>query len=164
MRRLILLASLALAVAVLVPAGALSGAHRTDLPFKGTLTGPGSLDVATGHLQALLGGEFTHFGRATLSEDVQVVPTGPGAFTWTGKWVMTAANGDSVVGMSTGSGVFTDSIHASWSVDFVSTSGTGRFANAYLTFHSDAISTTTSVVGTLLTAEVYAPLVGQLSK
>ena len=164
MRRLILLASLALVVAGLVPTSALPGADGTNLPFKGTFTGPGSLDTGSGRLQAHLVGEFTHFGRATLAEDIQVVPIGPGAFSWSGNWTMTAANGDRVAGTSTGSGAFTDPTHSSWSVDFVSTTGTGRFADAVLTFHSDAVATTTSVVGTLISADVYAPLVGQLSK
>jgi hypothetical protein len=120
-------------IAVLVPTSALPGAHGTNLPFKGTFTGPGALDTGSGRLQAHLVGEFTHFGRATLAEDIQVVPIGPGAFSWSGNWTMTAANGDRVAGTSTGSGTFTDPTHSRWSVDFVSTTGTGRFADAVLT-------------------------------
>lgn len=163
MRRLIMLAFLALVVGVLLPVSALSAAGGGNLPFKGTLSGPGTLNVATGVLHADLSGNFTHFGLATFVEDVQVVPTGPGTFDWFGNWVMRAANDNQMSGTSVGSGVFTDATHSSWAVDFVSSGGTGRFAGATLTFHSDAVATTTSVAFPILTAVVEAPLNGHLT-
>src|SRR5512141_1135779 len=105
MRRLMMLASLVIAVGVLLPASALSAAGGGNLPFKGTLTGPGTLDLATGKLHADLSGNFTHFGLATFTEDVQLAPTLSG-FDWIGTWTMTAANGDQVSGTCTGSGTF----------------------------------------------------------
>ncbi len=163
MRRLTVLACLAIAVGVSLPASGLSAAGGGNLPFKGTLAGPGTLDVVTGQLHANLTGQFTHFGRSSFVEDVQLIPITPVSFDWFGTWTITAANGDRMSGTCAGSGTFTDPIHSSWSVDFVSSGGTGRFAGATLTFHSDAVATTISAQGTILTALVDAPLNGELS-
>ncbi|MGZ4290511.1 MAG: hypothetical protein ACXVRJ_00340 [Gaiellaceae bacterium] len=167
MRRLILLAGLALALGVLLPAGALPAPGGGGVPFKGTLTGPGSLNMTNGHLQATVTGEFNHLGRSTMVEDVQLVPTSPDLlhFTWNGTWVMTAADGAQLTGTCSGTGGFTSPTMSvsTWSIDFVSTGGTGRLAHATLAFHSNAVATTTAIAFPIAYADVWAPLEGSFS-
>lgn len=163
MRRLMMLASLAIAIGILLPASGTSAAGGGNLPFWGSLSGAGTLNLATGQLHADVAGLVTYGGRrVTFTEDVQVVPTKSG-FDWFGTWTMAATNGDRIVGTSIGTGEFTDAIHSSWAIDFVSTAGSGRFANVKLTFHSDAVATTTSVTPPILVATVDAPLIGHMS-
>ena len=163
MRRIILLAGLALAVGVLLPAGAMPAAGGSDLPFKGYMSGNGTTSLATGQAHHVVTGSVSHFGLSTLDEHFQVVFTGPGTFNTAGTWTLTAANGDQMFGTLTSTGRFTDAIHSTSLVNFVSTGGTGRFADASLTFSVSVQSTRLSLEGVIVTTFSEGTGVGRLS-
>ncbi|HET9324798.1 MAG TPA: hypothetical protein VFO03_13050 [Gaiellaceae bacterium] len=164
MRRLILLASLALAVGVLLPASALPAVGGSDLPIKGTGTGTTTLNLATGEAHLVTTGSLSHFGLVTWEQHGLVLPTGPGTFSFNTTWTVTAANGDQMFGTFSGTGILAaDGIHSTWSVNGVSTGGTGRFADASLTLAATVAATRTSVEGTIVSSTHVAEVVGQLS-
>jgi hypothetical protein len=101
MRTPMLLGGLALAVGLLLPAGAVADAGGSNLPFKTSNSGYGTLNLATGQQHVVGSGPATHFGLTTSEQHNQLVPTGPGTFSWTGTWTATSANGDQVFGAST---------------------------------------------------------------
>lgn len=163
MRRLILLAGLALAVGVLLPAGALSATGGSDLPVKGSFSGQGTLNRATGQEHLVSTGTASHFGLSHVDEHGQIVPTGPGAFVIFGTWTLTGANSDQMFGTFAGSGSTADNVHYTLLVDYASTGGTGRFADATMTFVVTVESTVVSVDATTLTSAFDAEVVGRLS-
>src|SRR5262249_31385835 len=134
MRRALFLAGLALAVGAVVPGSALPAAGGSDLPLKGSFSGATVHNLATGHLDGISTGEFTHFGLSRLEQSVQVAATGPTSRSWSGTWTLTAANGDQLSGTSVGTGSLTDSTHITFVLDYTSSSGTGRFADSSATF------------------------------
>ena len=164
MRRLILLAGLALALGLVVPANALPAVGGSDLPFMTTQSGTSTLN-AQGQGTGISTGTASHFGLVTFEQRLQLAPTGvPGTFSWSGTWVMTAANGDQISGTSLGTGSFTDATRATWIVTYTSSSGNGRFADASLIFVGTAHTTRTSAPGVDPSTGVFdATGVGQLS-
>ena len=163
MRRLILLASLALAVGGLVPGSALPAAGGSNLPVQGSHSGYGTWNLLTGQFQVASTGPISHFGLTTVDQDVQAVPTGPNTTIWFGTWTATAANGDQMFGTSTGTTVFTDAVHSTSLGIYTSTGGTGRFADASLSLDATGRNTIVSVEGTTATFFFEVTLVGQLS-
>lgn len=163
MRRIILLAGLALAVGVLLPASAMPAAGGSDLPFRAAGSGTGTTNLATGQGELTIPVLATHFGLSTFEQHFQLVPTGPGTFNSAGTWTLTAANGDEMFGTLTGTGHFTDAIHSTSLVDYASTGGTGRFADATLTFSAIVNGTRVSVEGMVATTFFEGTAVGQLS-
>ena len=163
MRRVIFLAGLALAVGVLVPSSALAAAGGSDLPLKGSFSGTTVHNLATGHLDGVSTGEFTHFGSSTLEQSVQVTATGPTSRSWSGTWTLTAANGDQLSGTSVGTGTLTDPTHITFVLDYASTGGTGRFADASATFIITLYFHRVALVNGISYGEHEATLDGRLS-
>jgi hypothetical protein len=163
MRRLILLAGLALAVGVLFPASAVPAVGGSDLPFNGSFAGTTVHDLATGHLDAVSTGEAEHFGLMTLEQQVQIALTGPTTRGWSGTWTLTAANGDQLSGTAVGTGVLTDPTHITFVIDYTSSGGTGRFADASATFTVTLYFHRVALVNGISYGEHEATLDGQLS-
>ena len=163
MRRLTLLVGLVLAVGVLLPGSAVADQGGSNLPLKGFETGYTTADLATGQAHAVSSGPNSHFGLTTTEQQFQLVPTGPGNFTWFGTWTSTAANGDQMFGTSTGSVIYTDSVHSTSLGIYTSTGGTGRFADASLSLEATGHNTIVSVAGTTATISFEVTLDGQLS-
>lgn len=164
MRKISLLAGLALAVGVLLPASALPAVGGSDLPIKATGTGSTTLNLATGEAHLVTTGPVSHFGRVTWEQHGLVLPTGPGTFSFNTTWTVTAANGDQMFGTFTGTGVLAaDGIHSTWLVNGLSTGGTGRFADASLTLAATVLSTRISVDGSIVSGTHVARIVGRLS-
>jgi hypothetical protein len=164
MRKAIFLASLALAVAALVPGGALPATGGSDLPLKGSFSGTTVHNLATGHLDGVSIGEFTHFGSSTLEQSVQVAATGPTTRSWSGAWTLTAANGDQLSGTSVGTGSLTDPTHITFVLDHTSTGGTGRFADASAAFTITLYFHRVALVNGISYGQHEATLDGQLSR
>ena len=159
MRRLLLVALFA----ALLPAGALSAPGGSDLPFSASMSGQGTVNLATGQAHNLLTAQATHFGRSTLEESSQIVPIAPGTFLSVGTVTLTAANGDKMIGSATGTGTTTDGVHFTFTLHAVFGSGTGRFAGASLAYDVTVHSTTVSVVGPIATNALEATATGSLS-
>src|SRR5580765_6932949 len=123
MRRLFLVATLALAVGALVPGSALPARGGTDLPFSASMAGQGTVNLVTGQAHNLLTANASHFGRSTLEESSQIVPIAPGTFLSIGNLTLTAANGDQMFGTATGTGTTTDGIHFTFLLHAVFGSG-----------------------------------------
>jgi hypothetical protein len=70
----------------------------------------------------------------TLEQSVHVVATGPTTRSWVGTWTLTAADGDQMFGTCVGTGTLTDPTHITFMIDYTSSGGTGRFAEASATF------------------------------
>jgi hypothetical protein len=153
----------ALAVGLGVPAVAQAGAGGSDVPYKATLTGYGYLNSQTGEVHAVGTGEATHLGRWTLDEHGLAVPTTPGNFAYSSTYTITAANGDQLFGVITGTGSTTDGIHFTFVLDGHSTSGTGRFADASLTQHAVIRQTVDSVEGAIFSGPAEGTVVGTFS-
>lgn len=163
MRRVILLTGLALAVGVFLPGSALPAMGGSDLPFTASQSGTSTTNLVTGQAHLLTTGPVNHFGLAAFEQDLQLVPTGPVTFSYSGTWTLTAANGDQMFGTSSGSGSFTDALHSTWVGNYTSNGGTGRFADAGLTFLGTAHLLRVSLVGAISTSSVEGTASGQLS-
>ena len=164
MRRLVLLAGLALAVGVLLPGSALPAAGGSNLPLKGSHSGYVTTNLATGQAHAVTSGTISHFGLSTTDQHIQAVPTGPGTFSWSATWTATAANGDQMFGTATGTVIYApDGIHSTSLGTYTSSGGTGRFANASLSLNSISQDTRISVVGTTVTLLAEVTVEGTLS-
>jgi hypothetical protein len=163
MRRLLLAATLVAVVGALLPTVALPAAGGKDLPFSASMSGQGTVDLLTGQAHNLLTANATHFGRSTLEEHSQIIPTGPGTFLSVGNLTLTAANGDQMHGTATGPGTTSDGVHFAFSLHAVFTSGTGRFSGASLTYDVTVHSTTVSVAGTTATSVLEATAAGTFS-
>ena len=98
-RKLMMLAGLALAVAVLSPASASANAGGTDRPAKGTFSGTSTLDVPTRTLTGDAFGVASHLGKYTASLQGAVTFT-PTAVLGSGTETIVGANGDQATGPS----------------------------------------------------------------
>jgi len=163
MRKMILAAVLVLTLGVFLPGSARPAVGGSDLPFAGSQTGVSTVNVATGQFHAVSTGPATHFGLTVFEQRGQFIPTGPGTFDYLGTGTLTAANGDQMFGTLSGSVSFSDSIHSTTVIDFVSNGGTGRFADASLSFTGTAHGTRTSLVGSIATGTFESTAVGRLS-
>ena len=163
MRRLLLAAQLALALAVFLPGSALPARGGSDLPFAASMTGQGTVNLLTGQAHNQLVAQATHFGRSTLEESSQIIPIAPGVFASIGALTLTAANGDQMFGSATGTGTTTDGVHFTFSLHAVFGSGTGRFAGSSLAYDVTVHSTTVSVNGAVATSDLDATALGLLS-
>jgi hypothetical protein len=147
----------------LVPGQARAAAGGTDVPVRGTHSGYMTVNLSTGQAHVVTTGEISHLGWTTAEQDLQVVPTGPGTRSFTGTWTITVANGDQVFGTSAGTSTSVDSIHSTTVGQCISTGGTGRLADASLTFEVTAQVTVLSVDGGLATQAIEIAVRGQLS-
>ena len=164
MRRMLFLAGLVLALG-LVPGSGVSAVRGTDLPLKGTAHGVFTADLATGRVHiAGTGGELSHLGLWTSSQDAQLVPTGPGQwalFAFNGS--MAAANGDRLLFAGQGSGRGNPGVSATYRIKYVAKGETGRFANAEAAFVSVVHTERVSLVGSIETGVWDATFDGSLS-
>jgi hypothetical protein len=112
----------------------------SELPFRGTLE---AQEVHTGAFPVLHSvltgnGQATHLGRFTAEFVFDITIGGTAPSTTTGTFTLTAANGDSISGAFTGTGIVANGM-----VTIVENAtiaeGTGRFANATGTFRVDRI-------------------------
>lgn len=151
MRKSMLLAGLILALGAVVPGSGVSALRGSDLPLKGTAHGEFAADLATGAVHVIgTSGELSHLGRWTSSQDIQLVPLGPGQFAvFALNGTMTAANGDRLFFTGRGSGSGNPGVSATFTISYLATGGTGRFANAEATFVSVVHTRATSLVGSM---------------
>jgi hypothetical protein len=163
MRRLSFVATLVALGGALLPVVASPAAGGKDLPFSASMSGQGTVNLVTGQAHNLLTANSTHFGRSTLEESSQIIPTGPGTFVSIGSLTLTAANGDQMTGTATGPGTTVDGVHFTFSLHAVFTSGTGRFSGASLAYDVTVYSTTVSVAGTVATSALEATAAGTFS-
>ena len=163
MRKITFLTALAVALAALAPTSAAPAARGGDLPFKGVQSGFATTNLATGQAHLLTSGTMSHFGLSTGEQQLQLVPTGPGTFTLLGTWTLAAANGDQMFGTVAGTIRFSDAVHSISVADYVSTGGTGRFADAGLTASAVVEGTRLSVEGVIATTFFEGTIVGRLS-
>lgn len=164
MRRLTLLAGLVLTVGVLLPGSALPAMGGSNLPLKGSITATSEHNLVTGQFHGVANGQLTHFGLMTLEQYAQIVITGPPiTLNFTGTWTLTAANGDQLFGTATGIGHPTDATHITLVIDYTSTGGTGRFADASATFTATIYHTRTALVNGISYGEQQVTLDGELS-
>jgi hypothetical protein len=150
-RRLLVLTSLLLALAVAVPGAAVAKRGGTDRPLKGSGSGTTTGDLATGVATSEGTARFSHAGKTTYSINTTFSATGPNTFALTGTSTLVAANGDSVFSSLTGTATATgigvgETIE--FTLVFTVTGGTGRFADASGTLTAEATSETVSLVGT----------------
>jgi hypothetical protein len=159
LRRLIVLSSLVLGVAVLSPAPALGAANGTDRPLTGTSTSTSTFNLATGAGTTDGTSQLSHFGTTTFHNDFTFTITGD-TITLTGTDTEVAANGDKLFSTFTITG--TVSTGKSTGV-FTVTGGTGRFAGASGTFTTTNTSTIVSTVGTIITTHDTNTVNGRIS-
>jgi hypothetical protein len=139
MRRIVLLAGSVLAVGVLASGSALAAVRGSDLSLKGSVSGTSAHNLATGKVHAVSTGQLTHLGLTTVEQTALVVPAGPTIFSWSGTFTLTAANGDQMSGTTVGTCTPT-ATSVRCVVDFTSTGGTGRFADASATLTMTLLS------------------------
>jgi hypothetical protein len=161
---MVFFAGLISAIAVLLPAGALPDVGGSNLPFAGSVASTSTHNLATGQVHGVGTGQITHFGRAMIVQDAHVAPTGSTPpLSWSGTWTLTAANGDQLFGTSTGTGTPTDTTHITFVIDYTSSGGTGRFADASATFTATIHHTRVALVNGISYGEQTVTLDGQLS-
>lgn len=163
MRTPILLAVLALAVGLLLPAGAVADVGGTDLPYKGSGSGDTTFNLATGEVDLVSTGNASHVGSFGFEQHGLLVPTGVGTFNSSFSWTLTAANGDRMFGTATGTVTVTDAIHSIGVATYTSSGGTGRFADATLTFVATVRNTRVAVDGVIATGVHEGTVLGRLS-
>lgn len=164
MRKLILLASLALALGVLVPGSGRADRGGSNLPVKGSESGSCTMNVVTGRAHCVTTGRLSHSGLDTSEQDVQLVPTPvPGTYLWFATMTSTGANGDQMFFRGTGTSIALDGVHSTVLGHWVSTGGTGRLADANETLDTISHSTIISVEGAIATTLEEVTIVGTLS-
>ena len=127
-RKLMTLAGIALAVAVLSPAAS-ANAEGTDRPFMGTVSGTVSLNVLTGAMTAHAEGVATHLGEYTAGLEGTATITPTGVF-GSGTQKTVAANGDELAGTYTLSTPGAPGVAHTTTIVTTATGGTGRFSGA----------------------------------
>jgi hypothetical protein len=161
--RVIALAGLVVALAVLSPASALANAGGTDRPIKGAGTGTISLDPATGAFTGVVPGVSSHLGDITVHIEGVGARAADGTFAGSGTATLVAANGDEVRGSIALTQTALPDGHTVTTVVVTITGGTGRFANASGTLTVICLSGPPSRVGTTLLIEAECKFTGQIS-
>jgi hypothetical protein len=167
-RRLIILASVVLAVLVgvaaavtaLIPSAA-PAAHSTARPVTGSGGGTMTLSLLTGAATAEFTGHLSPLGGETGYDNDTVTLTGPSTFTYTGTRTFVAANGDRLFSAISGKGTFTRTATHSTETDTI-TGGTGRFAGASGTYTDVISSVVVSATATSQTSRFTAVAHGQI--
>jgi hypothetical protein len=164
---LILMSSLILAAAT--PVSAVAGGGGTDRPFKGSGSAVSTFNFGTNPIPATDVGtaHFSHLGASTYTLDYTVAFSSATAFTVTGTGTVVAANGDMLFATLTGTGtlggVFGIGQTTETAVAWVTTGGTGRFADASGTMVGPASSVVRSIVGTIGTSSQTFTVEGTIS-
>jgi hypothetical protein len=165
-RRLLVLTSLLVALAVVAPGPAAAKRGGTDRPVKGSGSSTTTLDLATGAATTQATGVISHLGRTTFTLNHTLTPTSATTFTQTGTATFVAANGDQLFATLTGVGTTTGVAiggTADVSTVFTITGGTGRFADASGTLTGPAHAVVVSIVGTTLTSNDTFTVQGRIS-
>jgi hypothetical protein len=166
MRRAITLASLILAIVVLIPASALAKSKGTNRPFKVTvsMTSVSNLETSTNHYEGTITG--SHFGKGTIEGNGSFSFNEFGSFNYGDSFVITAANGDKLFGESKGTvtaGPEGFLVSSDVNVEQPITGGTGRFAGASGVLTGTYPEVVTSFEGPLLTFNVTGSTAGSIS-
>jgi len=141
--RLLILASLVLAVTVLSPAAAHGAAGGTDRPLKGTETATAVINVVM-HTGSVSGPfRYAHLGNGTFHADTTLTPLTPTTTHIAGTNTYVAANGDQLFTTISGTSTVTTTASEVTIVDTI-TGGTGRFADASGTFTATGPAMTVS--------------------
>ena len=152
-RRTLLVLISVLALVVVAPEVAAAKAGGTDRPWKGSLSGPVTIDTSTVPFQATSEGTGTvaHLGKVTYRVDFTITPEADGTFTLAGTVEFVAANGDQVFTAFTGSAQPTGPVAGTTATTNATiTGGTGRFEGASGSITSTVVTQITSGVdGTL---------------
>ena len=124
----------------------------SELPFQGTLE---ASEVHTGAFPVLHSvltgsGQATHLGRFTVGFVFDITIGGMAPSTTIGTFTLTAANGDSISGTFTGTGIVANGM-VTIVENATITEGTGRFVNATGSFRVDRIGSQSTLLssGTL---------------
>jgi len=127
--------------------GLTEATHGSELPFRGTLE---AREVHTGAFPVLHSvltgtGQATHLGRYTVGFvfDITIGVMAPS--TTVGTFTLTAANGDSLSGTFTGTGIVANGM-VTIVENATITEGTGRFANATGSFRVDRIGSQSTLM------------------
>lgn len=165
MRKMILLAGLVLALGAFLPGSARPASGGSNVPLKGTASGSFTLNLLTGQSHVVsTSGQLSHLGLSTIAQDQQLIPTGvPTVFNLVAAGSLTAANGDQLSYAGTGSGTAVIGSHGTFVYHFVSSAGTGRFANASATFTVVVNARFVSLTGAVETGVWDGTFDGQLS-
>ena len=162
-RKIVALAGLVLALAVLSPASALANAGGTDRPIKGAGTGAITLNPATGAFTGAVPGVSSHLGNITVHIEGVGARAADGTFTGSGTATLVAANGDEVRGTITLTQRALTDGHTVTTVVVTITGGTGRFANASGTLTVTCLSGPPSQVGAMLVIKAECTFTGRIS-
>jgi hypothetical protein len=159
LRRLIVISSLALAIAAVSPTAALAKAH--DRSLKGILTNTTTVSLVTGAATSISIGHVSHLGRVTGSDELTFTLTGVNGFSFTGPGILVAANGDELFTSTMGSGTFGPPIGTTGVTTI--TGGTGRFAGASGMYSSTSSPVVVSLTATSETTHATGTLNGRIS-
>ncbi len=129
---------------------AIADSGGTNLPIKGTLSGPSVYNILTGTFVEDLTGTESHLGNVTQHNTGTVTPTGPTSFNITASGVTVAANGDELFGTFTGSETIDVAGNYQGQGVTTITGGTGRFAHASGVSTGSFTATPGTVSGTTL--------------
>lgn len=161
-RKIMTLAGLALAVAALMPTSALAEAGGTDRPVAISVSATtvfNQTTLAVSYQGTDLG---SHIGLSTLEGTGQLIPTGPGTFSYSDSGVTTTANGDELFVSQTGT-VTTTPDGSEIDAVLTFTGGTGRFEGASGTATGTIHNVLQSSTGTESTFKTDASLAGTIS-
>jgi hypothetical protein len=163
LRRLLLLSTFVLAVAVLSPATAQGAAHGTDRPLKGTETATAVINVVM--QTATVEGPFrySHLGSGTFHADTTLTQLTPTTSHIAGTNTYVAANGDEVFTTIAGTSTTTSTGSSQVTIVDTITGGTGRFADASGTFTVTGPAATVSFIFPLVTSTGTNTVEGQIS-
>jgi hypothetical protein len=119
----------------------------SELPFRGTLD---ASEVHTGAFPVLHSvltgtGQATHLGRFTARFVFDITIGGMAPSTTTGTFALTAANGDSISGAFTGTGIVANGM-VTIVENATITEGTGRLAKATGSFRVDRIGSQSTLL------------------
>jgi hypothetical protein len=161
-RKMLTLASLALAVAALSPASAVAKAGGADRPVKDTGSGTVSINVQTGAVTGDFTGVATHGGEYTGHLEATITAATPEGVVVEGTQTIVADNGDQITGDVTITGPGTTTAHQTTGIMTV-TGGTGRFADASGTITTTSEATPFSFDGVTLLEHVEYTGTGEIS-
>jgi hypothetical protein len=162
-RRLLVLTSLLLALAVVAAGPAAAKRGGTDRPLKGSGSATALVDIATGVSSNQGTARLSHLGKTTFSLQFSVTAIGPTTNRVEGTGTFVAANGDALFVTFTGTSELTPSGASEETLVFTITGGTGRFADASGTFTVQNRSQPVSITGTVLTLQQTFTLEGRIS-
>jgi hypothetical protein len=163
LRKLILLSSMVIAVAVLAPSTVQAAANGTDRPFKGTETVTAVIDIGA-HIGNVNGTfRYSDLGNGTFHADTTLTPLTPTTTQIAGTNTYVAANGDRLFTTIAGTSSMTSPTESEVIIVDTITGGTGRFADASGTFTVTGPAVTVSFNFPFVTSTGTNTMEGQIS-